>query len=148
MEKKTILIAVVTFIAGTIFSGTVARYAVNTNHTGLMGMYAMHPMTTATTTADSSATSMPMGDTTVGLQNKTGDAFDEAFINEMIAHHQGAIDMANLATSNAKHQEIKDLAGAIITAQTQEIGEMESWQSQWGYGSSNTMMDSHDMTGM
>ena len=66
-----------------------------------------------------------------GLENKTGDEFDQAFISEMIIHHQGAIDMANAALKNAKHQEIKDLANAIISAQTKEINQMKEWQQTW-----------------
>ena len=50
-----------------------------------------------------------------------GEDYDRLFIANMIAHHQGAVDMANLALKNAKHQEIKDLATAIVTAQTTEI---------------------------
>lgn len=66
-----------------------------------------------------------------GLQGKTGDVFDKAFITEMIVHHQGAIDMAKLALTNAKHQELKDLATAIIKAQTTEINQMKKWQEVW-----------------
>jgi uncharacterized protein (DUF305 family) len=72
-----------------------------------------------------------MNNMNAGLQGKKGDAFDQAFLSEMIVHHQGAIDMAKLAQTNAKHQEIKDLAGNIITAQTKEIAEMKAWQKSW-----------------
>lgn len=67
------------------------------------------------------------------LKDKTSDAFDQAFVEDMIVHHQGAIDMANLALTNAKHPEIKTLAQAIITAQTKEIEQMKVWYKAW-YG--------------
>lgn len=67
------------------------------------------------------------------LANKTGDAFDEAFLRDMIAHHAGAVDMAELALQNARHEEIKDLARAIIAAQEGEIAQMRSWLLDW-YG--------------
>jgi uncharacterized protein (DUF305 family) len=51
-------------------------------------------------------------------------------------HHQGAVQMAQAALQNAKHQEIKDLAQNIITAQNKEIAEMKQWQQQW-YGTQN-----------
>lgn len=51
----------------------------------------------------------------------------------MVEHHQGAIDMAKPASSNASHQEVKDLAKEIITAQTKEINQMMQWQTAWGY---------------
>lgn len=72
------------------------------------------------------------------LEGKTGDEFDKAFMAEMTVHHQGAIVMAELALKNAKHQEIKDLASAIISAQKEEISDMKAWQKEW-YGT-NMMM--------
>jgi uncharacterized protein (DUF305 family) len=111
-------------------------------------MYAMHDNTdNKVTNTATSASDMSMGDMTTELKGKTGDTFDKAFINEMIAHHQGAVDMANLALTNANHQEVKDLAKDIISAQTAEITQMKDWQSQWGYTSSGTMSD-HTMMGM
>ena len=72
-----------------------------------------------------------MEDMTNGLAGKTGEEFDKAFIEEMIIHHQGAVDMANLAIKNAKHKEIVDLSRAIIRAQNKEITDMKSWQKAW-----------------
>ena len=80
---------------------------------------------------DSSDMSSMMMDMNAALTGKTGDAFDQAFLSEMIVHHQGAIDMAELALTNARHQEIKDLAKAIVAAQTKEIDQMEKWESAW-----------------
>lgn len=68
-----------------------------------------------------------------GLDGKIGDEFDKAFLSEMIMHHQGAVEMAEAALTNAKHEEIKAMANAIISAQTTEIGQMQSWQRNW-YG--------------
>lgn len=65
------------------------------------------------------------------LKGKTGDAFDQAFLAEMIVHHRGAVEMAQLALTNAKHQEIKNLANGIISAQNKEIAEMKAWQKAW-----------------
>lgn len=68
-----------------------------------------------------------------GLAGKNGDDFDKAFLAEMIMHHDGAVDMAEAALQNAQHEEIKQMARAIITAQTSEITQMKSWQQAW-YG--------------
>ena len=67
------------------------------------------------------------------LQGKSGDDFDRAFIEGMIVHHEGAVQMAEQAKLNAKHQEIKDMSDAIIDAQTTEINQMRMWQKDWGY---------------
>lgn len=69
------------------------------------------------------------------LKNLTGEAFDKKFLSLMIEHHQQAIDMSRPAAANAQHQEVKDIASAIITAQTKEIEDMKTWQKQLGYTS-------------
>ncbi len=74
-----------------------------------------------------------MADMSASLRGKSGDDFDKVFLGEMIVHHQGAVEMAQLALTSAKHQEIKDLATAIIVAQNKEIADMMSWSKSW-YG--------------
>jgi uncharacterized protein (DUF305 family) len=59
--------------------------------------------------------------------------FDRAFIDEMVAHHQGAIRMARVVTAQTKDAEIKRLARAIIDAQAREIRQMNDWRATW-YG--------------
>jgi uncharacterized protein (DUF305 family) len=81
-------------------------------------------------------TGMTMTEMSDSLKGKTGDNFDEAFISGMIEHHQGAIDMATLAKSSAKHDEIKKMSEDIISAQSKEIDMMKTWQKNWGYETS------------
>ena len=76
---------------------------------------------------------MTMDDMVMMLNNKTGDDFDMAFLEGMIPHHQGAIDMAKMAQQSAKHQEIKTMANGIISAQQKEIDQMKQWMKAWGY---------------
>jgi uncharacterized protein (DUF305 family) len=146
MNKESILYGVIGLLAGAIIAGFGATYAVNNNHQGMMDMMGMHSNTNSQGMMDNS--DMSMSDMTSSLKNKTGDDFDKAFISGMIAHHQGAIDMANLANQNAKHDEIKNLADDIVAAQTKEITEMKSWQTQWNYSSSTTEDSSHNMNDM
>jgi hypothetical protein len=77
--------------------------------------------------------SMSMDDMSAMLEGKTGDEFDAAFIEGMIPHHQGAIDMAQAALQSAKHEEIKAMARDIMSAQQREIDQMKQWQQSWGY---------------
>lgn len=86
-------------------------------------------------------TGMTMEDMVSSLKGKTGDAYDEAFIQEMIDHHQGAIDMAKMSENQAKHQEVKDLSKAIVSAQEKEIAEMKAWQKMWGYSETPDSMN-------
>ena len=53
------------------------------------------------------------------------DDIDKAFAELMIGHHEGAITMAELASTRASHEEIRRLAEAIIAAQAREIEIME-----------------------
>lgn len=59
--------------------------------------------------------------------------FDLRFINAMIPHHQGAVDMAQQVLNNGDRPELKQLAQGIITAQNQEIEQMQQWRKDW-YG--------------
>lgn len=67
----------------------------------------------------------------MGLGDKTGDEFDQAFLSEMIVHHEGAVWMAQEALTNSNREEIKNMAKAIIEAQTTEIKQMRDWQAAW-----------------
>lgn len=58
---------------------------------------------------------------------------DRHFIERMIPHHEEAVEMAQLASSRAKHSEIKRLAASIIQDQTREINQMRTWYKAW-YG--------------
>lgn len=84
-----------------------------------------------------SNSSMSMADMTAALQGKTGAEFDQAFLLQMIVHHQGALDMANLAKHNAQHDEVKQLANNILSSQGKEINQMRTWQKSWGYKNDN-----------
>lgn len=52
---------------------------------------------------------------------------DEAFVRGMIAHHQGAVDMARIQLKYGKDTEMRKLAEEIIRTQEQEIKQMQSW---------------------
>lgn len=88
---------------------------------------------TAHVMPDGSSMSNTMANMTAGLEGKTGDEFDKAFIQEMIIHHEGAVSMAQQALQQAKHSEIKEIAQDIIDAQTREITTMRGWIQSW-YG--------------
>jgi uncharacterized protein (DUF305 family) len=66
-----------------------------------------------------------------GLQGKTGNEFDKAFLSEMITHHQGAVVMAQAVLQSSKRPELVKLANDIISAQTKEIEMMKGWQKSW-----------------
>lgn len=55
------------------------------------------------------------------LRAVTGAEFGRAWIEAMIAHHEGAIDMARVVLQDGTDTEIASLAESIIEAQTAEI---------------------------
>lgn len=88
--------------------------------------------------------SMTMNDMTQSLVGLEGDAFDQAFVEMMIVHHQGAVDMAQFIPNKAKHEELKKLGAEIIAAQTKEIAMMKQWLKDWNFERQPAMMN-HQM---
>jgi uncharacterized protein (DUF305 family) len=70
-------------------------------------------------------------------QNAPAAAFDQQFIDMMVPHHEGAVVMGEIARARAKHPEIKQMAEAILSTQTQEIDQMKAWRQAW-FGSAET----------
>jgi uncharacterized protein (DUF305 family) len=58
---------------------------------------------------------------------------EEAFVVNMIPHHQEAVDTARLVVEKGESPELKKLAQAIITAQEKEIAMMQKWSKDWNY---------------
>jgi uncharacterized protein (DUF305 family) len=59
------------------------------------------------------------------LQAARGSGFDELFLMGMIAHHEGAIDMANDVLAAGSDPEVRALAETIIVGQQAEIALMQ-----------------------
>lgn len=140
ISQQAILFGIIGFLLGLVLVLFFARSAVNNNNTDMMRMMGMHQNQQMMEEQEETHNehmmmdeSMSMDEMINELTGKSGDEFDKAFIDEMIDHHQGAIEMANLAKTSAKHQEIKDLADDIISAQTNEIEMMRKWLQLWGY---------------
>lgn len=64
-----------------------------------------------------------------GLEAKDADV---AFAQGMIAHHQGAIEMAKTELQYGKDPEMRKLAEQIIAAQQPEIDRMQAWLKKSG----------------
>ena len=66
--------------------------------------------------------------------NVASAPYDLQFIDTMVAHHQGAVEMAGPAATRAQHAEIKTLAANIISSQQKEIAEMKALREKWFAG--------------
>ena len=51
---------------------------------------------------------------------------DGAFLAELVPHHEGAIEMARIARSEADHQQVTRLADSIVASQGEEIERLDS----------------------
>ncbi|MGW0362964.1 DUF305 domain-containing protein [Streptomyces sp. NPDC002990] len=60
------------------------------------------------------------------LEKASGKAFDTAFLEMMVKHHEGAVAMARAEQSGGSYQPAKEMAGAIITSQSAEITRMKA----------------------
>lgn len=56
---------------------------------------------------------------------------DQHFIEQMIPHHEDAIQMAEIALQKAEHPEIKTLAENIKRTQSEENTRMREWYASW-----------------
>ena len=59
------------------------------------------------------------------LESMNGAEFDKLWLESMISHHQGAIEMAKAEIANGDNVDAKTLAKNIVTTQEAEIGQMK-----------------------
>lgn len=117
MEKtNTVLVTILTVGLLAILIGTAVGYSLGINRIGVPGV-GTHMMANGATMRD-------------GMM---GGNADQHFIEQMIPHHQGAINMAKVALEKSKRPDILKLANDIIAAQTKEINDMTAWYQAW-YG--------------
>ena len=106
-NEKVWLWGIVGFLGGIVITVLVTSNAVNTQNQGMMQM---------------------MG---IGNQYRMGNNVDKHFIEQMIPHHEDAIEMANLAKEKSTNKEILTLSDNIITSQSSEIELMKTWYKDW-----------------
>jgi uncharacterized protein (DUF305 family) len=96
-------------------------------------MRGMHMMADGTVmkNADTDMTDMTMSQMSLMMVGKTGNDLDLAFLEGMIPHHEGAVEMAKVMLKGTARPEMKDFARDIISAQSAEIAKMKAWQSAW-----------------
>ena len=78
-----------------------------------------------------------------------GEYSDKAFIDAMVPHHEGAVEMAEVALENAEHPEIRNVAEDIVSSQRAEIrmfGEIR--REKYGSAEGQMEMDEMDMQAM
>lgn len=74
---------------------------------------------------------------------ETADPFDLAFLDDMLPHHQGAIEMSRVVLDRGADPEVRALAQAITAAQAKEITQMQGWRADWYGEAAATAMPGH-----
>ena len=100
---------------------------------GVAGALQPGPAQPAATHADGDAAARFAREMDAGMQQMMRDMHapgysgnpDVDFLAMMIAHHQGAVDMAETELADGENPEARELAQAIIDAQEAEIAEMQ-----------------------
>ncbi|AZM92156.1 MULTISPECIES: DUF305 domain-containing protein [Streptomyces] len=74
--------------------------------------------------AGHSMAGMMTGEEMDQLTGASGKAFDTAFLDLMVKHHEGAVAMAKTEQADGRYQPAKDMAAAIVSSQSAEITRM------------------------
>lgn len=93
-------------------------------------------------------TGMDMGSEEMARQMLTegGGYSDENFIDQMVPHHRGAVEEAQVALENAEHEELRNLAEGIIADQRTEIDLMRDIkEEEYGTREVPMQMSSEEM---
>lgn len=72
-----------------------------------------------------SMSGMMSADQMTALAEAKGSQFDTAWLTMMIAHHEGAVEMAKTELADGRSSSAKDLAQKIVAAQDDEISTMK-----------------------
>lgn len=92
-----------------------------------------HVMLDGSIMSNNQMTSMQhsMDSMTESLKGKTGTEFDKEFLEQMIIHHEGAVEMSKMVLTSSRNPELIKLANDIISAQNKEIEMMKEWKNNW-----------------
>jgi len=83
------------------------------------------------------------------MVEEDGGYSDRAFIDAMVPHHRGAVEMAEVALENAEHREIRELAEDVVTAQEAEIAKLRAIkEEEFGTSEIPSGMDQGEMDAM
>lgn len=74
---------------------------------------------------------LSMYDKTAMTLGRPDRSLDLRYINAMIAHHRGAMLLAEQALSNTQRKEMKDLSAKILADEPGAIAELYEWKKDW-----------------
>lgn len=78
--------------------------------------------------------------------NAANAPYDLQFIDTMIHHHEGAVEMAEAVVKKSSNEDLKKFAQKIIDDQKKEIAQMKEWREKWFAGAARAI--NMEMAGM
>ena len=151
--KKGILFGLVLTFAVAIFGAACQQTTVNTNSTNAA---ANRNSTTNSNSMNGNTAmnhnSMPMNSNMSSMSDmkssphSASQPYDLQFIDTMTHHHEGAVEMAEMALKKSENAELKKFAQKIIDDQKKEIAQMKDWRDKWYAGKPMAM--NMEMPGM
>jgi len=108
----------------------------------LLGGFSIFQFTQKNTTNSSSSNSSSSSKSSDNMMNMNGDSMmgmnmaesvkdDQSFLQEMIPHHQEAVDTSTQILNSTVDPELKIFVQKVITDQNKEITEMKTWHKNW-----------------
>lgn len=136
--KKTVLLSTILVLTACDSSSKPSKMVAAATDT--TGSHTSHDMSSTAMASSSSSNSQPpyvteYQQSMINMQEQMQSASkianaDIAFATGMMAHHQGAIDMATIQLKYGKDNQMRALAQAIIKTQQDEITQMQRWLSK------------------
>jgi len=74
---------------------------------------------------------LAMRQKSANLTNASGNAYDLALVDLLLAHHASGIAMANAASTRVAHNETKNLTASLVQSQQKEIALLQGWRASW-----------------
>ena len=130
-NQNSIVIAavlIILLIGGAVYYSNRNSY----NHFNMMGiMYSNSPESSKSSSKDSMMGMTEMDHSMMGMRMAETVKDDQTFLENMIPHHQEAIDTSKIVIVKSSDTELKQFAQKVIDDQTKEISSMKSWYKSW-----------------
>ena len=73
-----------------------------------------------------------LADDSTGDDSPAANSAAVGFAQDMTRHHEQSVELAAIELEHGTDPEVRSMAFDILTAQSNEIGQMQSWLTRWG----------------
>ena len=137
-NKTTVAVSIVSVIIGLLFGyvlGDSASLSMDTHSNESIDTHSHEEDGHSHEPEDSEMHNM-MDMMMANLEGKTGEEIEKVFLEDMIVHHEGAVEMTRALLDQTNRPELTQFGQDIISVQSKEIEMMEAWLQEW-YGTND-----------